>query len=243
MRAAFETQQEEDPLQTRSKLRLVSGVLSMTLSLTLASCASRSREVVAPGESAAAPAAPASASRASEDAGAPREGERTGPREANPGQMRDHVGRLLELVGALARERDRAAAHNTTAEALHTLADAIDVAPAPFDRARVAGLAAGVRSEAARLARTDPISLNRADLAKAGLLAAARALAELATPSSGSALAELVTNAHDAARAIDVNSPFVFERARIQDAFRAAADAFLVFAERSPGAASVVGRR
>ncbi len=223
-------------MQTRSKLPSVACALAMVL----ASCASRSREVTAPRTSAAV-SAPAPAPRDSAEAEAPREV--IGPREADPGQMREHVARLLEFVGALAREREREGARDAAAEALRAFADAIDVAPAPFDRTRVAALAASVRSEAARLARTDPISLQRSDLAKSGLLAATRALEELSAPAGGAVLVRLLANADEAANAIDVNSPFVFERARIQDAFRAAADAFLVFAERAQAAASTVGRR
>jgi hypothetical protein len=155
------------------------------------------------------------------------------PAAADPDQLRERVVRLLELVASLARERDWATARDTAADALRALADAIDVAPAELDRARVAGLAEAVRSEAARLARTDETSLQRSDLARAGLLAAARALEELAAPAAGSILARLLANARDAASAIDVHSPFIFERARIQDAFRATADAYLVFADRT----------
>jgi hypothetical protein len=87
----------------------------------------------------------------------------------------------------------------------------------------------------------DPTSLERVDLTKAGLVAATGALDELAAPPEGSLLGRLHENARDAARAIDAHSPFVFERARIQDAFRTAADAYLVFAERAGEPA--VGRR
>jgi hypothetical protein len=102
-----------------------------------------------------------------------------------------------------------------------------------------------VRAEAERIARTGDPSLERSDLAKAGLIAATRALEELAAPQEGALLARLLSNARDATHAIDVHSPFTFERARIQDAFRAAADAFLVFAERGPvpRPATAVGRR
>jgi len=92
-----------------------------------------------------------------------------------------------------------------------------------------------VRAEAERVARADYPSLKRSDLAKAGLLAATGALEELTAAQEGSLLALLLANARDAVRAIDVDSPFSFERARIQDAFRAAADAYLVFAERASG--------
>ncbi|HSK02656.1 MAG TPA: hypothetical protein VK932_15500 [Kofleriaceae bacterium] len=146
--------------------------------------------------------------------------------------MREHVGRLQSLVAALARERDWGAARDAAAAALRAIADAVAVAPAAVDRARVARLAGAVQAEAAQLADTDPTSLERADLTRAGLLAATAALEELAAPPEGSLLARLLAHARDAARAIDVHSPFVFERAQIQDAFRATADAYLVFAER-----------
>jgi hypothetical protein len=231
-------QHEEDPLQTRSKLPFV----ACALATVLASCASRSREVAAPRTATASPAsASAPGPRGSEAVDAPREVIR--PRDADPAQMREHVARSLELVGALARERDRAGSRDAAAEALRAFADAIDVAPAPFDRDRVAALATSVRTEATRLARTDPISLQRSDLARAGLLAATGALEELSVRGSGAVLIRLLANADEAANAIDVSSPFVFERARIQDAFRATADAFFVFAERAREPAPTVGRR
>ena len=124
---------------------------------------------MAHGPSPASPSA-APAPRGEDAVDAPREV--VGPREADPGQLREHGLGQLELVGELARARDQATARDRAAAALHAFADAIDVAPAPFDRTRVAGLAAGVRSEAVRLAHTDPISLERSDLTKAGLLAA-----------------------------------------------------------------------
>lgn len=229
-------QLEEDPLQTRSKLPSV----ACALALVLTSCASRSREATAP-RTAAASSPTAPAPRGSEAADAPREVVR--PRDADPGKMREHVARSLELVGSLARERDRAGSRDAAAEALRAFADAIDVAPAPFDRDRVAALAASVRTAATRLAGTDPISLQRSDLAKDGLLATTRALEELSSPAGGVVLVRLLANADEAANAIDVSSPFVFERARIQDAFRATADAFLVFAERVREPAPTVGRR
>lgn len=223
-------------MQTRFKLPSVACALAMALT----SCASRSREVTAP-RTAAASSPAAAGPRGSEAADAPREV--VGPRDADPRQMREHVARSLELVGALARERDRAGSRDAAAEALRAFADAIDVAPAPFDRDRVAALATAVRTEASRLARTDPISLQRSDLAKNGLLAATRALEELSVSGGGAVLVRLLANADEAANAIDVSSPFVFERARIQDAFRATADALFVFAERAREPAPTVGRR
>lgn len=210
-----------------SKLHLIACMLA----LVPAACAPRSRAT-------AAPAAPAPANplpRGADEVGTlPTPSREVGtPVAADPILMRERVARLLGLVASFAREQDWAAAREKCAEALHGFADAIAVAPAAIDRARVAALAGSVRAEAERLARTSDPSLERADLAKAGLLAATGALEELAAPQEGSLLARLLSNAHDAARAIDEHSPFTFERARIQDAFRAAADAYLVFADRS----------
>jgi len=216
--------------------------LACVLSLALASCATGVHEAAAPTVPvAAARPAPSSAApaQAPEPTAPPREA--VGPSAADPERMRAHVGRVLELAAALAQERDRTEARTTAAEALHALADAIQVAPAPFGRARVAALAWDVRSDAERLERADDLSLQRSDLARGGLLAATRALEQLAAPRRGSFQARLLENARRAARAIDVHSPFVFERARIQDALRATADAYLVFAERARP--TTVGRR
>lgn len=233
----------EDLVPGTSKLHL----LVCAIALAPVGCASRGREVATPPAAAPAdPAAPAASTprdpQRREGAGAPAPATaRVEPRAADPAQMREHVGRLQDLVASLARERDWAAARDAAAEALRAISDAVAVAPAAADRARVAVLASAVRAEAVQLAGTDPTSLERADLARAGLLAAAAALEELAAPPDGSLLARMLASARAAAGAIDVHSPFVFERAQIQDAFRAAADAFLVFAERAR--APAVGRR
>jgi hypothetical protein len=213
------------------------------LAIGLTSCAARSREPAAPAAPAAASSAVARAPtlRGAEKAEAPREPIQ--PRDADPKQMRDRVDHLLELVAALAPEGDWPAARQKTVGALRALADAVDVAPAPFDRARVAELAASIRSEAARLASAGYPSLERSDFAKAGLLAATRALDELTAPPEGSLLARLLANAGAAARAIDVNSPFSFERAQIQDAFRATADALLALSLADRPVGSIIGRR
>lgn len=216
--------------------------LACVLPLVLAACAASVREAEAPSVPvAAAPPAPSPGvtPQAREPTG-PRRGA-GGPSAADPEQLRAHVGRVLELAAAFAEARDRTAARTTAAEALHALADAIQVAPAPFSRARVAALAWDVRSDAERLERADDLSLQRSDLARGGLLAATRALEQLAAPRPGSFQARLLVNARRAARAIDVHSPFVFERARIQDALRATADAYLVFAERARP--TTIGRR
>ncbi len=227
--------EREDLVHATSKLRL----LVCVFALAPVGCASRGREAATPATAKPAATAPAVAPASgdgsrSERAGAPDQADASvEPRAADPARMREHVGRLQGLVGELARERDWAAMRDAVAEALRAISDAVAVAPAPIDRARVAVLAGAVRAEAAQIADTDPTSLERADLAKAGLLAAAAALEELAAPPAGSLLARMLANARDAASAIDVHSPFVFERAQIQDAFRAAADAYLVFAERA----------
>jgi hypothetical protein len=226
----------EDLVQETSKLHL----FMCALALALVGCASGGREAATPATAAAAaPAAPAPEPappdpQRPERAGTPAAVEaRVEPMAADPARMREHVGRLQDLVAELARERDWTAARDAAVAALRAISEAVAVAPAPLDRARVAVLAGAVRAEAAQLADTDPTSLERADLARAGLLAAAAALEELAAPPDGSLLARMIEHARAAANAIDVHSPFVFERAQIQDAFRAAADAYLVFAERA----------
>lgn len=223
----------------RSKLRPAACLLAIGLT----SCATRARQPAAPAAPAAAPVSTSltPAPRRSETAEAPREPAR--PREADPEQLRKHVDHVLQLVAALARERDWAAAQKTAANALRALADTVDVAPAPFDRMRVAEHAASIRTEAARLARTGYPSLERSDLAKSGLLATLRALDDLTAPPEGSLLARLLANANAAARAIDVNSPFSFERASIQDAFRSTADAFLALTLVDLPRGSVLGQR
>lgn len=144
--------------------------------------------------------------------------------------MRGHVVRLAEHVATLAGVRGSNEARDRAVDGLRELAAAIRVAPTAMPRADVETFAARVELAATRLARAGEVSLERVDAVKAGLVAAAAALRELAGPPAGSVLGSLVDQASAAAGRIDPGSTFGFARAGIQDAFRAVTDAYVAFA-------------
>jgi hypothetical protein len=75
------------------------------------------------------------------------------------------------------------------------------------------------------------ISLDRADMVKAGLQAALDA-AESFEASSGVAASEWLASARVAVEKLDPTTPMGLQRAEVQDAFRALADAVIALVER-----------
>lgn len=151
----------------------------------------------------------------------------TGPDVA---AVRRYAGELHELVENAGSSRSSSAARAHLAEALDVIANAIRVAPASLGRAQVASLASRVSFASTQLERLPGISLERGDYAAAGLTAAIDALRALADAPRGTTVATMIDRADAAVGAIDEHTPFGLARPQIQDALRAVADAYLVFA-------------
>jgi hypothetical protein len=172
---------------------------------------------------------------------APFEHDRAAIAEVDREQLRQRVARVDELVSDLARERDWADAREAAARALAAIADTIEALPTAR-RDRIAELTTTVRFEASRLARANELALRRTEVTRRGLVAAVAAIQELAAPAEGSAAAHLLATAHRAATAIEEASTFIFQRPRIQEAFRAVADTLVVLATTEDGIATTARR-
>ena len=147
----------------------------------------------------------------------------------DPAALVERATRASELVSELARERQWKPAGLKAARALLALADVLEVAPLSIGRHEWKVLVAAVRYEAFELEREGAISLERSGRVKAALLACTRAF-EHVDRAGARAFDVLARAAHEAASAIDAPAPFVFQRAAIQEAFRAVADAYVVLA-------------
>lgn len=147
----------------------------------------------------------------------------------NPEAFRARVRAADELVAELAAARDWARVQRQAASALHALADALRVAPDVGGSN--AGAASSVRLAATQLERADVTDQDRVDHARAGLIAAVQALEELAP--AGSASHGAVMRARRAVYAIDPRATLAFQRAPLQEAFRAVVDAFIAISRRS----------
>ena len=151
---------------------------------------------------------------------------------ADAAAFRRHATRLHDLVETVATAPSSSIARDRVVDALRAIAAAIEAAPSSLDRGRLGALATRVSFSATRLARESDTSLQRTDLIAEGLAAAVDALRQLAEAPAGSAVAELVDRADNAARAIGRSTTFGFARPRVQDALRAVADAYFVYATR-----------
>ena len=145
--------------------------------------------------------------------------------------FRRHTTQIQDLVESVAAAPSSPIARERVVEALQKIAEAVRAAPSALDRGRVSALATRVSFAATRLARVSDTSLERTDLIASGLAAAVDALRQLANAPAGSPVAQLVERADTAVRGIG-SSTFGFARARVQDALRAIADAYFVYATR-----------
>jgi hypothetical protein len=134
-----------------------------------------------------------------------------------------HTTRASELASAAATAEGWTPARQKTAETLHALADAVSRAPAASPE--LGAQAMLIRFEAIRLQRAEVIDQRRVDWAKAGLLGTVAALESMRVDASP-VLASLVRSARTSVEAIDVNWPFAFQRAAIQDGMRAVVGAY-----------------
>lgn len=101
--------------------------------------------------------------------------------------------------------------------------------------ASVSGAVDAIVAEAQRLERLDAIDLDRADRIRAALDAAAEGLGTVAAPDES--FTPWADAAATAVRHIDPAVPLGLQRAAVQDALRATADALIVALERSTGQA------
>lgn len=136
--------------------------------------------------------------------------------------LEQRVSRANELVAALGAERHTGLAGAKAANALDGIADALEVSRLDLSQGDWRELVSAIRYQAVQLARESSISLDRVDRIKAGLLAALPGLRNLAR--SHHATPALVEAAESAVHRIDEVTAFVFQRALIQEAFRAVVD-------------------
>ncbi len=136
-------------------------------------------------------------------------------------ELDDARAEVLEL-GQLSWDRATAAA----GRALSSLADALTAADC---ERRLRGTIGGVRFEAARLSDSGGVGLQQAAWIKTGLSNALDALDRLAPAQEGGYQASSVTaDARKSVAAISEQQSFVFQRAGIQDAYRATLNALLL---------------
>lgn len=139
-----------------------------------------------------------------------------------PEELARRVTRANELVAALGAERHTGRAGSKAAGALDAIADALEVSRLDLAQADWRELVSAIRYQAVQLARESSISLDRADRIKAGLLACLPGLHSLSR--SHHAAPPLVEAADTAVHRIDEHTALVFQRALIQEAFRAVTD-------------------
>jgi hypothetical protein len=111
----------------------------------------------------------------------------------------------------------------SASEALMALADAIEAAPARPDE--VAGRVAEIRFQAERLRRADPLSFGDTRWIQLALIAALDSLVALPT-GRAARMRPWVAAARRATDAITPGRSLSFQRAAVQDAFRAVVDGF-----------------
>jgi hypothetical protein len=145
-----------------------------------------------------------------------------------PAEMRTRIARASELVSALAAERKWADAARLAASALDVLADTIEVSPLALDVLSWQSLVNAIRYEAVQLARQSTISLDRSDRIKGGLAACVKGLRSLAVELARPESRAFIERADAAVNQIDTSTPFILQRAIIQESFRTVVDALLV---------------
>ncbi len=155
------------------------------------------------------------------------------PSPLGPGDAGTFAGRVAAATAAV-EDLARATApepRSTAARALRALAEAIEAAP---DKpGKLAGLVAEIRHQAERLRRADPLAFGDTRWIQTGLSAALDALAAMPvgrTPAVG----PWVDDARRAIQAIAGGRSLGFQRAAVQDAFRAVVVAFSAAARGCP---------
>ncbi len=155
------------------------------------------------------------------------------PSPLGPGDADTFSGRVAAATAAvegLARAMG-AAPRSAAAQALRALAEAIEAAP---DKpGELAGLVAEMRYEAERLRRADALAFGDTQWIQTGLSAALDALAALPV-GRRSDVGPWVDDARRAVQAIAGGRSLAFQRATVQDAFRAVLVAFTAAARGCP---------
>lgn len=146
----------------------------------------------------------------------------------DPERFAQRARRASVLVSELAADSDWKTSGTKAVAALDALADALAVAPVVAKPQAWGTLVSAIRYEALELEREGGLSPGRSGRVKAGLTAALRGL-ELAMAADESE-SPVIEAARSAIEAIDTSSAFVFQRAILQEAFRATADAYLSIA-------------
>lgn len=144
-------------------------------------------------------------------------------------RFRERIDRASSLVSDLAIARDSKRASDAAHRALRAFAEVVEVAPLAAERPHWRSLVLAIRFSALRLRGIDPISQERSDHVRAGLLASLAAIERMTRDT------RLVATSRNAVERIDPHALFVFQRAAIQDAFRSHVQVFDVIARGMRG--------